>query len=578
MAGSNHYFYLNSSNLADATKVYADMAGTILGPAGYYGNNVIYRYWNGSQFTNTGECIDSTPSPTPAPVTPAPQSSPTPAPITPSPTPAPVTPSPTPAPVTPPPPTPSPTSITLTQITLGVGTQSTSACNMSDTNFYWINDTQFINATKIYNTSAGNTVPTSQWYSNGTIAVQWQANANFTDGTILNTIACPTLSPVTPSPVAPQCYEYNCTSDGGDTVTYGYTNCASGNPSSATIPNGDSATICARESSANQITMSPNTGTVTYTQLCSSPPPTPAPVSPTPAPTVTSYEWGITMAEGEGDGSSATACGNTLGFDDVYTAESSLTTATVLYTDPNLQYVFDGSPNGGLFGNWYGLGDRNNVDPSYAFWIDNNGDMLNRTICSPSPTPAPVTPAPVTPAPVTPSPISTPSPVAPTPAPVTPAPVTPQSYFAYGCEGGTYYLDYDGNLNTGAVVKFNGICATIMGTTTTSPTYYSYQEFSNCGECIPPPAPTPSPVAPTPPPVTPAPVTTPAPTAVQCFRLLLQQTSSSYPGQYTIQCCDGSWLYNQTLYGSTIVCSRLTGPTSSSNVTANIIGACTDSC
>jgi hypothetical protein len=304
----NHFYYLDTSSLSTATRVWADMRGSIAAPAAYYSNGTIWRFWNGSRFTNQGNCNSATPAPTPAPTAP-PTPPPTSAPVTPAPVTAAPTPPPTPAPTDPtPPPTPAP-------------------------------------------------------------------------------ITSPPTNPPTPPPT----------------------------PAPITSP------------PTNPPTPPPTA------------PPTPAPVDPTPAPVVTSYEWGITMAEGEGDGSSGVACSNTLGFDDVYTAESSLTTATTLFTDPNLQYTFDGTPNNEGFGDWFGLGDVNDTDPSYAFRINSGGNMTNRTSCSTpaptaSPTPAPVDPTPSpTPAPVVPTPSPTPAPVVtppPTPAPVdptpspTPAPVT----------------------------------------------------------------------------------------------------------------------------------------------------------
>ena len=116
---ANQYFYLDT-NLATATKLYADMRGSTLGPSGYYSNSTIWRYWTGNYFSNNGDCNTSTNAPTPPPTSP-PTSPPTPSPVTPPPTPAPgtppPTPPPTPAPVTPapatspptPPPTPNPT-------------------------------------------------------------------------------------------------------------------------------------------------------------------------------------------------------------------------------------------------------------------------------------------------------------------------------------------------------------------------------------------------------------------------------------------------------------------------------------
>ena len=196
---------------------------------------------------------------------------------------------------------------------------------------------------------------------------------------------------------------------------------------------------------------------------------------------------------------------------------------------------------------------------------------------TPSPTPAPVTPGPPTPTPPpTPAP-STPNPPTPPPTPApatpspTPAPVAAASYTFYGCLGGGGLLSYDGNLSVGNVVLIAGFgCATIYATSTSSPDHSGYSEYSSCAECQSTPAPTPSP--------TPAPVTTPAPTAVQCFRLYLSQRSGAYPGSYDFQCCDGTWKYNQTLYGSTMVCSRNTGVSNPNNVDVQTWGVCSDLC
>ena len=95
---ANQYFYLDTSSLATATKLYADMRGSTFGPSGYYSNSTIWRYWTGTQFSNQGDCNTSTNAPTPPPTSP-PTNPPTPSPVTPPPTPSPATPSPTPAPV-----------------------------------------------------------------------------------------------------------------------------------------------------------------------------------------------------------------------------------------------------------------------------------------------------------------------------------------------------------------------------------------------------------------------------------------------------------------------------------------------
>ena len=107
----------------------------------------------------------------------------------------------------------------------------------------------------------------------------------------------PTPSPSpTPTPAVAACYEYDLTSDGGESVQFSYTRC-DGTSMSNFVPNGDSITVCAQN---NTVTMTPNSGTITANSSCTATPsptptapspvpaaPSPVPVAPTPNPTPT---------------------------------------------------------------------------------------------------------------------------------------------------------------------------------------------------------------------------------------------------------------------------------------------------
>ncbi len=247
----------------------------------------------------------------------------------------------------------------------------------------------------------------------------------------------------TPPPVGSQCTEYNITSDGGDTVIFYYTNCASGDPASATVQNGDSATICARESSENEINMSPNTGTVIYSQPCTQPFPTPTTV----------YKYIINACDGGGAYEVNTndqypgpySNGDLIKF----TLFGTTICGTITGTSPNpFTYDIEGVTVGGNCNdpqclgfscNRYSLVNRTNSPQSYSY-VDCSGTNINSTLaanqsdeicastspnnagiqtdfqgtCGSSSTPgfpptAPPTPPP-TPAPITSYPIFTPPP------------------------------------------------------------------------------------------------------------------------------------------------------------------------
>ena len=102
----------------------------------------------------------------------------------------------------------------------------------------------------------------------------------------------------TPTPEPVVCYEYDLYADGGDTVTFVYTDCTDGTLRDLDVPNGDGTGVCARETNANDITMSPNTGTVIQGVTCSgggkgaltaTPTPVPNTSTPTPTPQTTYY-------------------------------------------------------------------------------------------------------------------------------------------------------------------------------------------------------------------------------------------------------------------------------------------------
>jgi hypothetical protein len=104
--------------------------------------------------------------------------------------------------------------------------------------------------------------------------------------------AIPFTDTPTPTPEPVVCYEYDLYSDGGDTVTFVYTDCITGQTLNPTVPNGDGIGVCARETNANDIFMSPNTGTVIQGVICSgggrgalTATPTPVPNTSTPTPT-----------------------------------------------------------------------------------------------------------------------------------------------------------------------------------------------------------------------------------------------------------------------------------------------------
>ena len=157
------------------------------------------------------------------------------------------------------------------------------------------------------------------------------------------TAIAPATDTPTPTPEPVECYEYDLYSDGGDTVTFVYTDCIDGTLRNPTVPNGDGIGVCARETNANDIQMSPNTGTVIQTGTCSgsgkgaltatptpvpntsTPTPVPATATPTPSPSVPSETLGDGATNTDACNDFISGTGTVLYLDDFFPF------ATVLY-------------------------------------------------------------------------------------------------------------------------------------------------------------------------------------------------------------------------------------------------------
>ena len=91
-------------------------------------------------------------------------------------------------------------------------------------------------------------------------------------GTPTNTPTATSTPTPTPTPTEPKvtqnCYEYELAADGGEAVTFVYTDCTDGTLRNVTVPNGDSTGVCAREQNIGEITMNPNSGTITQIGTC----------------------------------------------------------------------------------------------------------------------------------------------------------------------------------------------------------------------------------------------------------------------------------------------------------------------
>jgi len=147
--------------------------------------------WVGSEgLCNTTEASASftpcsvVPTPTPTPtVTPTPTATPVGPTATPTPTPTGLTPTPT--------PTPSPTPLgTYGPFYFGRTTSGEGACLLyPGIDGYYLDEPDLADATKIYFTAFGDEVDSSDWFSDGTIAVQWTANPP-SSGEITDQISC----------------------------------------------------------------------------------------------------------------------------------------------------------------------------------------------------------------------------------------------------------------------------------------------------------------------------------------------------------------------------------------------------
>ena len=187
--------------------------------------------------------VTSTPTVTPTfTVTPAPATdTPTPVPGTDTPTPVPVTSTPTPTPVPQAPDTATPTPVPVTSTPTPTPTEYVVTTSAPPT--YTPTPTPTVHIT-ITPTPTDTNTPTP---------TPTDTAIPFTD---------------TPTPTPVVCYEYDLYSDGGDTVTFVYTDCITGQTLNPTVPNGDGIGVCARETNANDIFMSPNTGTVNQIGPC----------------------------------------------------------------------------------------------------------------------------------------------------------------------------------------------------------------------------------------------------------------------------------------------------------------------
>jgi hypothetical protein len=59
-AASKTTYYGNDTNLNTSTLLYTDVGGTTFATAGYYADDFIWKYWNGTSFTSDGICGETT--------------------------------------------------------------------------------------------------------------------------------------------------------------------------------------------------------------------------------------------------------------------------------------------------------------------------------------------------------------------------------------------------------------------------------------------------------------------------------------------------------------------------------------
>ena len=218
----------------------------------------------------------------------------------------------------------------------------------------------------------------------------------------------PVTNTPTPTPEPVVCYEYDLFADGGDTVTFVYTDCIDGTLRNPTVPNGDAIGVCARETNANDIQMSPNTGTVIQIGTCAgggkgtlTPTPTPIPTdTPTPVP-VTSTPTPVPVTN------TPTPIPEPIYYRFEKCDESGLLVFQTLGSQPSLNdrytdgvddYIYDG------------------VSTTLPGPVVTNLTYTGQTGCPSTPTPVPNTPTPV---PNTPTPVPVTS--TPTPAPSCPS-------------------------------------------------------------------------------------------------------------------------------------------------------------
>ena len=127
-----------------------------------------------------------------------------------------------------------------------------------------ISPSTYVSGTSTY--TATITVPSGYANSGSSITCTASAIGTDTTTTTSTTTTSTTTTTTTTTTAAPVCYNYTLFSDGGETVVYTYQRCNTGATLTATVPNGDSITVCARE---NSVTMSPDSGTISQGDSCS---------------------------------------------------------------------------------------------------------------------------------------------------------------------------------------------------------------------------------------------------------------------------------------------------------------------
>lgn len=117
-----------------------------------------------------------------------------------------------------------------------------------------------------YFTNSGTTITCAANIDTSYTAPTTTTTTSTTTSTTTTTTAAPTTTTTT---TAAPGYEWEFYSDGGDTVTFTYTDYTTGSLTNVTVPMGDSSgNVCTRNATAGSITMSPSSGTRIYRGNC----------------------------------------------------------------------------------------------------------------------------------------------------------------------------------------------------------------------------------------------------------------------------------------------------------------------